>query len=395
MREILEGVIFSRELPLFEKRKRMEIFLQGKVLQWLTTDLQDRPKEGVRSSLLRVDCRLRAKDSCTGRCSLKVADSTCAIHVPKKVDSMVGVSASRILMLRLIDELLLYGEKRHELLYQSVSRMPVLDEAVRVGDQMIYPEKSAAWYELLRFKWVKKIDEAPVFLEEMSSKGATQRRGARAPDLTPDTSLPQTLQTVLGAEDPKTGALRLLRAPLNTLLLLMGQSLKSIGLEESIPEIPLPALKNLVRLTSMRVIQISILENDPRVVSLRPPRETTKDVAVFVADAQGFSLLLLNPNAPAYLKAEDMPALLQQYVQKAAAVLGPVKRVVPVVEPPVVAGPPAPVAPLEAPVVAPLEAPVVALPTGSTDIQEDRVQEEQLPGQGEQQSEESQEVNHT
>jgi len=333
MREILEQVIFDRGLPLFERRKRLEILLQGTVLRWLTTDLQDRPTgpRAPQHSLLRVDCRLRAQDACTGRCAVKQGvegSQTCAIHVPKEVDSMVGVSVPRILMLRLIDELILYGEKRRELLYQDVSRMPVLDQPVRIGNQMIYPEKSAAWYELLRFTWMKKMEETPLFLEEMAARGKIRPKKPLAPQ-TPETILPVTLQTVLGAEDPKTGALRLLRAPLKTLLLLLGQTEASIGVQANTVELSEAMMKALVKQVQMRVIQISLFEDQPKILSYRPPRDIVQDVVVFVVDSQGFALLLLNPDAPAYLRPDAMPANLKQYMQKdkSISVLGKPKPV--------------------------------------------------------------------
>ena len=328
LRQTLESVIFDRGLPLFEKRKRLEILLGEKVMRWLTTDLQDTPSD-VQSSLLRVDCRLRTEDACTGRCSWGVsakgndaaAKKSCLLHVPTGVKEIVNVSASKVLFLRLIDELLLYGEKRRELMEQGVSRMAVFEDAIRIGDQMIYPEKSAAWYEFLRFTWAKKMDEYPLFLEEMSASAeaeAGQGQGQSLANTTSETALPETLLTILGADDPKTGALRLLRIPMRSVLAFLGKTPASIGMDgtTAASELSKEQIKSLVQAINMRIVQINLL--DASVIPYRPTRETTKDIAVIVVTESGPAILVLQPNAPAYLRPEHIPSGLAKLMENSS-----------------------------------------------------------------------------
>jgi hypothetical protein len=321
LRQTLESVIFDRGLPLFEKRKRLEILLGEKVMRWLTTDLQETPSD-TQSSLLRVDCRLRTEDACTGRCSWGVstkgkadAKKSCLLHVPTGVKEIVNVSASKVLFLRLIDELLLYGEKRRELMEQGVSRMAVFEDAIRIGDQMIYPEKSAAWYEFLRFTWAKKMDEYPLFLEEMSASAeAEEGQGQALANTTNDTALPETLMTLLGPDDPKTGALRLLRIPMRSVLAFLGKTPASIGMDgtAAASELSKEQIKTLVQATNMKIVQINLL--DASVIPYRPTRETTKDIAVIVVTDTGPAILVLQPNAPAYLRPEQIPSGLAKLI---------------------------------------------------------------------------------
>jgi hypothetical protein len=69
-----------------------------------------------------------------------------------------------VLLLRLVEELLRYGERRRQLLEQDVSRLANLETPITInGNQRIYPEKSLAWDELLRLEWASPQDEKPRF----------------------------------------------------------------------------------------------------------------------------------------------------------------------------------------------------------------------------------------
>ena len=82
---------------------------------------------------------------------------------------------------------------------QDVARLATLDKPIvinvpgSVAKQVIYPEKSSAWYELLRLEWVKETDEKPKFLEEMSR----ERGEAPAAKINISTTLPERLESLL------------------------------------------------------------------------------------------------------------------------------------------------------------------------------------------------------
>jgi hypothetical protein len=241
LRNTLESVIFSSRLPLYEKRKRMEILLSRPFHSWITTDFSDEDtKNAMNTSLLRVDCTVKGKEQCNGRCvwvrDLGIPgdeqiqthkgtyyngdDGKCLLHVPKRTtlgEDSKKVSAPRVLLLRLIEELLRYGERRRQLLNKDVSRLATLEKPVVINNrdeksaQVIYPEKSSAWYELLRLEWAKINSEKPKFLEEMSgTKDETQLA-----KLNTTNTLPETLETLMNGSDgydPKIGAIRIFRA---------------------------------------------------------------------------------------------------------------------------------------------------------------------------------------
>jgi hypothetical protein len=329
-RKILEEVIFSRRLPLFEKRKRMEILLGREVEKWITTDFTDedakRPQE---ASLLRTDCRIREKGSCAGRCVWRQGEEDtgkCLLHVPKETDlgeSEKPVSAPRVLLLRLIEELLRYGERRRQLLEQDVSRLATLEKPVTIdGNQRIYPEKSSAWFELLRLDWATKVDEEPKFYEEMSRDAEPAEPLAEQDETT---ALPASLELILngGAEpDPKTGALRLFRAPFEALLVPLGLTPTQVAVKADTVALTDEMIRAIVGGKGMPVIQINLQIDPPTVISKKPTRPAGVGVPVFVITADGPALLMKNPESPEFLKREEMPKGLLDLLNKAKGILG-------------------------------------------------------------------------
>ena len=351
-RKQIEQVIYNRQLPrlpLYERRKRLEILLAPRVAKWITTEYTDEDLTRAKEvSLLRVDCRLKDKGGCGGRCVWRQGpentEGRCLLHAP--IEAQLGeddtkVSAPRVLLLRLIEELLRYGERSRQLLTQDVSRLATFEKPITItipgkeGKQRIYPEKSAAWFELLRLEWARRPDEKPMYLEEMSRGAAAsleENAAAAAPALSeegPDTSLPPTLQTILNgpaaagtAGDPLTGRLRLLRAPFEAILSMMGLSPTQLGVKEDDTAFTAEMVRELTRMTGRVIIQIDIRADPPVVLANKPFRVTYPTVPVVVLTAEGPALLVNDPAAPAFLKKEDMPAGLAEMATKAKGVLG-------------------------------------------------------------------------
>ena len=325
-RNILEDVIFSRRLPLYEKRKRLEILLDHEISDWITTDYTAEDKKRAHeTSLLRVDCRIRGQEACGGKCVWR-NEKKCLLHVPKETElgeSETPVSAPRVLLLRLIEELLRYGERRRQLLDQDVSRLANLEKPITIdGNQRIYPEKSAAWYELLRLEWAEKKHEKPQFYEEMS------REAGEAPPLAPQeeaNELPPSLQLIMngGPEpDPKTGALRLFRAPFETLLVSLGLTPAQLSITADTTALTDEMIRTLVHAKAKPIVQINLQVDPPAVVAKRPVRPTAPGVPVFIITAEGPALLLRSPQDPQFLLESDMPKGLLDIVKGAKRIAG-------------------------------------------------------------------------
>jgi len=318
-RKQLEEIIFTGRLPLFEKRKRMEIRLAPLIERWITTDFYDEDaRKGMDVSLLRVDCTVKDRESCSGRCAWKEGGA-CMLHVPETTqlgDQEKKVNASKVLMRRLIEELLRYGERRRQLLEKDVSRFAVIDKPVKIeskveGDpsaQVIFPERSSAWFELLRLKWADTPNEEPRFLEEM---GRFKREVSLAAE-TPGTALSERLVAVLngsGGADPKTGALRLLRANLESLVIPMRVLPADIGLAAETRSLNDQMLSRIVRKMGGNILQIDLREDPPQFMGRRPARLLNEKmpVPVIVIDEKGAGVLVLNPEEPQFLQLDDMP----------------------------------------------------------------------------------------
>ena len=355
-RSQIEEIVLNRRtprLPLYERRKRLEMILSRTVAKWITTDFADEDEERNKEvSLLRVDCRLKDEGGCGGRCVWRQEPGDpkkgrCLLHVAEETklgESDAALSAPRVLLLRLIEELLRYGERSRQLLHQDVSRLAAFEKPItieipgKVGKQRIYPEKSTAWFELLRLDWAKRPDEKPVYTEEMSRAAASadmtaEGEGAEglaaAPALAeegPDTSVPPTLQTILNgpaaAGDPKTGGLRLLRIPLEAILTMLGITPAQLGVKEGDTAFTAEMVRELTRMTGRAFVQIDIRADPPAVLANKPFRVTYPGIPVVVVTAEGSALLLQNPAAPSFLKKEDMPVGLADIATKAKGVLG-------------------------------------------------------------------------
>lgn len=330
-REVLEDTIFARKLPLFEKRKRLEMIIGPILKAWITEDFTDEDEtKKHETSLLRVDCRIRAQGQCAGRCAWKQSEGEgrCLLHVPKETqlgEQEKAVSAPRVLLLRLIEELLRYGERRRQLLDQDVSRLATLDKPVTLdgkdGKQRIYPEKSSAWFELLRLEWATKLDEEPKFYEEMSREG----EAAPLAEQEEASQLPASLQLILngGPEpDPKTGALRLFRAPFEALMVPFGLAPEQVGITADTTALTDDMIKTLMSAKTMPIVQINVAVDPPTVIAKQPTKPSGVAVPVFIITADGPALLLSSTTSIEFLKRDAMPKGLTDIVAKAKRSLG-------------------------------------------------------------------------
>lgn len=330
LRETLEATIFRRDLPLFEKRKRLEIMLAAEIESWLAESDEDAPRQ---SSLLRVDCRLRDQDECSGMCEWRgaarpggagapEAPGRCLLHVPKTAPTTA--SGAQVLLARLIEELLRFGEKRKQIFEQRVSQLALIERPIRVGDQYILPEKSAAWTQLLRAEWAKDTREQPQFLEEMTQAPSGPEALAALEEAT---ALPERLQTLLGKDDPKTGRLRLYPSPTGVFrpfLGLFSARPEDIGMEATAMELTDEQITGLVKRAKVPVIQIDLRGAEAVITAKRLATDRPAPgypVFVLQEDAPP-ALLVVDPEAPGALRQDDLPVALAKEFQEAKKIFG-------------------------------------------------------------------------
>jgi hypothetical protein len=127
------GIILKGSLPLYEKRKRMDLLLQPKIQEWVTLSQTD---ERVSLPILREDCLTLGEDSCAGPC--KWGGGRCMIHVPAS-DSQT--SLPMVFTARISDELLRYAQQRREILDDGVPTIRTPKGSVRVGNELYLATK--------------------------------------------------------------------------------------------------------------------------------------------------------------------------------------------------------------------------------------------------------------
>jgi hypothetical protein len=202
LKKQIAGILFlngssgkSSLLPLYEKRERLSIILENKILSWLDSSA---PTPQRKPSLKRIDCRVSAEPQCKDRCVWKGGESKCLLHIPNNYDSS-GTPATKLLIRKLIEELIRFPVKRSELLEQGVGQYVKISSAFRSENQYIVSEDMPAWSEMLRMEWNKKEDSH--YLEEY---GAIQPI-TNAPDL-PLSPAPVPVPVPAPAESPEVNA---------------------------------------------------------------------------------------------------------------------------------------------------------------------------------------------
>jgi hypothetical protein len=189
MREYVEALLERRDLPNFEKMRRLEIEFSGEIEKMFYPD--DEPYE-VGTVLLRKDCIAIEDDpsKCGTTCKwVEEGTPKCKIHTPRLLkytqqndeeedDSSndesslpkdeTGQSAVRYFTLRLFDELLRIPARRYELMNRKIKRVQVPMTNIHVGSQWIIPENVPAWYDLLLSGTEKSTKEEPQYWEEYS-----------------------------------------------------------------------------------------------------------------------------------------------------------------------------------------------------------------------------------
>jgi hypothetical protein len=161
----IEAILKRYDLPVFEKRKRLDDILEARIVRWL-----EPTGESSELGFLRIDCISQGESGCTGRCSWKTDEQVCRIHTPATIrPNDISLSVPRLLYLRLIDELIRFASRRQEIFDKGVPRLTIRQTAQRIGDQYIVPEESPdwnAWWEVLRSEWFTSNEEVNKTFDE-------------------------------------------------------------------------------------------------------------------------------------------------------------------------------------------------------------------------------------
>jgi hypothetical protein len=327
-RTTIKKIIDARKLPLFERRKRLEVLLGPTILSWMDTT---KPKGDQEGSLLRVDCRLQTEAPCPARCVWRQEAGNnvgaCLLHSPKNI-RLGGrmVNGPKLFMMRLLEELLRFPERKTQLLTGAVPHLVTLKEAVRIGEQYVLPENSLAWQDLLRMDWMETRKEKKKYFEEMgrSLPAAEERKEERKEKEVDEEEevdtfaqpLPQALKDLFGATDPKLKHLVLLAAkapetepPLNPYLSPLGTSAGQLGMDEMSAYLDINAVKRLAVTVRRPILYIDLLIDPPEVLSYSVMRKIKTPIPyILVSTEEGPRVLSSSKSYYQDIKPEDMPA---------------------------------------------------------------------------------------
>jgi hypothetical protein len=326
VRKGIEDIIFSEDLPEYEKRKRLYIFLSSTLLGWFYPDEE---KWEAPASFLRKDCRLiDTEEGCTGTCYWKAEGNSgkCLLHVDAttQLGDKPGerdVSTPELFVKRVIDELVRFPNRRKQLMKRGeVSKVSTIVAPIRQGDQYIIPESSPTWTNLLRLDWARQIPEEPKYYEEMSREADAENEEP------PEGEMPAELEAILGEGTP----LRLsipdvpdVTKPLTPFQGILGVTLSQMGLADDAKKLKKDNLIKYVQTTSKPVGVIDLTGNnnseEDSVQFVRPFTGSFDSVTIFVflPDQIG---LLIQEEGESSVKIAVLPETLQELYREAAVV---------------------------------------------------------------------------
>jgi hypothetical protein len=342
IRKGIEDIIFNEDLPEYERRKRLYIFIASTLLSWFYPDDE---KWESQVSFLRKDCRMiDSPDACTGTCYWKASEGEeggkCLLHVDAKTQlgdkpGERDVSTPELYTKRIIDELVRFPLRRRQLMKSGeISRVSTIINPVRQGDQYIIPEASPTWTNLLRLDWAKQIPEEPKYYEEMS------RNATPEDEVPPEGELPAELAALLGEDTPLR--LRVPDVPDTTQPLMpftgiLGVTLEQLGLADDATTIRPENLNKYVLLTSKPVGLIDFRTATggagsvgPNIMFVRPMTGSFESVTIFVLLPTEIGLLI-QEDGESSVKISALPEAIQTKWQEAKIVARP-KR--PTIAPP-------------------------------------------------------------
>ncbi len=292
LRNQIEKIIFPRQqLPIFEKRKRLIILLNSELSRWFVESEDYIPNKPF---IKRRDClKITNPGKCSDACIWQ--ETSCRIHIPDKSPPFM-VLTKDLFIQKLIDELILFRQKRMELLDRHVKTTVDLKTAIRVNGQWILPESSTSWIELMKKDWALGKREEPKFFEEIVVKKPETNIEGEEVEPEEEVARPEFMYA-LGEE---------LLDKLNIIGQTRLWSLYDPG-----------SLKTLLEMTKLNIIDLG-LQEDASVLSDEAARSIVKkqQIAVYIikntVDSEQISMKLYLPES---YKEQRLEPFARTYVQ--------------------------------------------------------------------------------
>jgi hypothetical protein len=316
------------DLPEYERRKRLYIYLASILLSWFYPD-KDEWEKGT-GAFLRKDCRLIGNpDQCTGTCVWKenVNDNggKCLLHIPEKTDlsDKIGerkVSTGELFTKRVIDELIRFPLRRNQLMKKGkISKLAMVIEPIRDGDQYIIPESSSTWTDLLRLDWTKQIPEEKKYYEEMS------RNEDEEDIIPPQGEMPPELYDVFGEDTllrVKLISFDSTKEPFMAFTGILGITLDELDMEPTAKTLTRENLIKYVKLTTKPIGVINLtdeVEEGKEVQFARPSIGSFDRVVLFIIMPSEIGLLIEEDGNPT-VKLSSLPTIISDRWKEAGII---------------------------------------------------------------------------
>ncbi len=321
LRKNIENIIFNKDLPDFEKRKRLYIYLSSYLLSWFYTDKE---KWEQQTTLLRKDCRLiDSEDKCTGTCHWKKEESDntgkCLLHVSEKIslNDQKEVYTPELFTKRIVDELVRFPYKRKQLFKKGeITKVSTIVEPIHIGDQYIIPEGSPSWANLLRLEWTKQTPEKPKYYEEMSRiiEGDNTQNNIKNNTNIVNKEIPSQLYNIFGNKyklwipsyDEET-----IKKPLLPFSSILEINLSEWNIDPSEKNISDEKMIEYVKKVNKPLGIINIIGNDINIRFVRPARGMFESTLILVFIEDNIGALVEYEGVPT-VNVETMPEILKQ-----------------------------------------------------------------------------------
>jgi hypothetical protein len=206
---------------------------------------------------------------------------------------------------RVIDELVRFPNRRRQILRGEVSELSSVIEAVREGDQMIIPEKTADPFSLLRLDWSAKHPEQAKHFEEM---GVEEAVDAGADDAGAGERVPDRLAEFIGADSDLT--FWEAEGGLGDLASILEGGLEEFGVAADAVAFDRANIVSYVKQKKQPLAQIDLRGEEPSVMIARPLQGIYDSLVCIVVlpDRVG---LLIEYEGVAPVRVKSLPAIMR------------------------------------------------------------------------------------
>ena len=303
IRKEIEDIIFNSNLPEYERRKRLYLYISTELLSWFYPDKDDWEKEDT--SFLRKDCRMiNSPEKCTGTCYWKQDVGKCLLHVKETVslsekDGERMVSTPELFTKRIIDELVRFPLRRTQLMKKGeISKLSAIVKPIHQGDQYIIPESSFTWANLLRLDWTTQILEEPKYYEEMSREVVEEKHD--------NDELPRSLIAVIGEGSPYHVIIPPAnRVPFAPFAAILGVTMEQIGME---PKDTMLTVKHMIQYVNETSRPIGMINVRNRIdVQFARPQTGQFDTVVIIVYLEDAIGILVEGEGNLTIRTTNMP----------------------------------------------------------------------------------------